>query len=183
MARGASSAASCAATRRRSQRPFRRGQRQNAGGIVGRMSIDGVVLVHGGYHGAWCWDAVVALLDRPCAAVDLPGRGARPAVGQLVTLASCVDAVLADAAFLAAHARCVPEPNGLFLQGVSGYGSGVAATYVRCARDVAVPAALADAMIANLRPTEVRDLDSDHDAMLSHPKDVAALLNEIAARL
>ena len=29
----------------------------------------------------------------------------------------------------------------------------------------------------------LRDLASDHDAMLSHPKDVAALLNEIAARL
>ena len=40
---------------------------------------------------------------------------------------------------------------------------------------------LADGMIANLRPGAIRDLDSDHDPMLSHPKDLASLINEIAA--
>src|SRR5688500_13251582 len=60
------------------------------------MTADGFVLVHGGYHGAWCWDAVVPLLDLPSVAVDLPGRGRRPAHGQ-VTVGMCVDAVLGDA--------------------------------------------------------------------------------------
>ena len=234
------------------------------------MSVDGVILVHGGYHGAWCWDAVRPLLERPSVAVDLPGRGTRPAGGMHVTLADCVHAVLADAdaagferfllvghslggltitetasrapervahlvylaalapapgttvfdiyfpdggapdvvdptgvqplldadtahrmfagdlddgAFAAAHAQCVPEPIGLFLEGVSGYDSGVAATYVRCTRDGAVPPALAAAMIANLRPAAVIDLDSDHDVMLSHPADVAHVLDEVAAGL
>jgi pimeloyl-ACP methyl ester carboxylesterase len=38
-----------------------------------------VVLVHGAWHGAWCWEKVVALLDDAgvrSIAVDLPGHGA-----------------------------------------------------------------------------------------------------------
>ncbi|MDH4145811.1 MAG: alpha/beta hydrolase [Acidimicrobiia bacterium] len=38
-----------------------------------------VVLVHGAFHGAWCWAALQAELDRrgvPSFAVDLPGHGA-----------------------------------------------------------------------------------------------------------
>ena len=38
-----------------------------------------VVLVHGAWHGAWCWDAVTPLLaarDVSCVALDLPGHGA-----------------------------------------------------------------------------------------------------------
>jgi pimeloyl-ACP methyl ester carboxylesterase len=38
-----------------------------------------VVLVHGAWHGAWCWAAVQAELDRmgvPSYAIDLPGHGA-----------------------------------------------------------------------------------------------------------
>jgi pimeloyl-ACP methyl ester carboxylesterase len=37
-----------------------------------------VVLVHGAWHGAWCWDRVVPLLREagvPTVAVDLPGHG------------------------------------------------------------------------------------------------------------
>lgn len=39
------------------------------------------VLVHGAWHGAWCWDKVVPLLEaegHAVAAVDLPGHGANP---------------------------------------------------------------------------------------------------------
>ena len=38
-----------------------------------------VVLVHGAWHGAWCWSAVQARLDQrgiASLAVDLPGHGA-----------------------------------------------------------------------------------------------------------
>jgi pimeloyl-ACP methyl ester carboxylesterase len=38
-----------------------------------------VVLVHGAWHGAWCWDKVTPLLDAaavPWIAIDLPGHGA-----------------------------------------------------------------------------------------------------------
>jgi pimeloyl-ACP methyl ester carboxylesterase len=40
-----------------------------------------VVLVHGAWHGAWCWDKVISLLDDaavPNHALDLPGHGQSP---------------------------------------------------------------------------------------------------------
>ena len=40
-----------------------------------------VVLVHGAWHGAWCWSALQAELDRrgvPSLAVELPGHGTEP---------------------------------------------------------------------------------------------------------
>ncbi len=44
------------------------------------MATDnGVVLVHGGGFGASCWDLMVPHLTTPSIAVDLPGRGRRPA--------------------------------------------------------------------------------------------------------
>lgn len=54
------------------------------------------VLVHGGMHTASCWDPVVPLLDGRVVAVDLPGRGRRPADVSTVTLDECVRAVLDD---------------------------------------------------------------------------------------
>jgi hypothetical protein len=50
------------------------------------MSVDGVVLVHGTNHSAACWDSVLTHLLAPANAVDLPGRGARPAIIEDVTL-------------------------------------------------------------------------------------------------
>jgi pimeloyl-ACP methyl ester carboxylesterase len=233
------------------------------------MAVDGIVLVHGGMHGSWCWELVVPLLDRPAVAVDLPGRGTRPLDGRPVTIARCVDAVLEDAgaagfdrfllaghsmggltitetanrapdrvaelvyvaalapppgstvfdlyfgdaapaiddltgvqpvmppeqaraqfaadlgdrAFTRMYEQCVPEPIGLFAEGVTGYGSGVPATYVHCTRDGAVSAELTTAMLGHLAPREVIELDSDHDVMLSHPRAIAEVLNGIAGRL
>ena len=34
------------------------------------------VLVHGAWHGAWCWDELAPLLGGHVEAVDLPGHGA-----------------------------------------------------------------------------------------------------------
>jgi pimeloyl-ACP methyl ester carboxylesterase len=230
------------------------------------MAIDGVILVHGGFHGAWCWDAVRPRLAVPTLAVDLPGRGARPAAGRHVRVADCVDAVVEDAdaagferfvlvghsmggltitetanrvpervarlVYVAAlvlapgqsifglfagsaapavedptgvqpppdeattrgmfagdlppgefheqYGRLVPEPIGLFVDTVSGYGSGVPATYVRCTRDATVDGPRVDEMLGHLRPDEVVDLDADHDVMLSHPGQLAAVLNRVA---
>jgi pimeloyl-ACP methyl ester carboxylesterase len=56
----------------------------------------GVVLVHGGYHGSWCWDSVVPRLHAPTLAVDLPGRGSRPMDLDEVTIEVSADSVLAD---------------------------------------------------------------------------------------
>src|SRR5690349_10518718 len=38
------------------------------------------VLIHGGFHGAWCWDKVIPELKRlghDAIAIDLPGHGTR----------------------------------------------------------------------------------------------------------
>ncbi|MER6066365.1 alpha/beta fold hydrolase [Streptomyces sp. NPDC001792] len=46
------------------------------------MSHEPLVLVHGAFHGAWCWNEVIvelAALGRPALAVDLLGHGLRAA--------------------------------------------------------------------------------------------------------
>jgi pimeloyl-ACP methyl ester carboxylesterase len=61
------------------------------------------VLVHGSWHGGWCWDKVAAglqALGHEVTAVDLPGRGATPAQGGpfwglRTNLADSVNTVLA----------------------------------------------------------------------------------------
>ena len=61
------------------------------------MASDGVILVHGGTHTSSCWEYVLPLLHAPARAVDLPGRGSRPADLSRVTLADCVEAVIDEA--------------------------------------------------------------------------------------
>jgi len=60
------------------------------------MAIDGIVLVHGGFHGAWCWERLLPHLEGPVLAVDLPGRGKHPAAMAEVTVEACVRSVIAD---------------------------------------------------------------------------------------
>jgi pimeloyl-ACP methyl ester carboxylesterase len=62
-----------------------------------RASDDrGFVLLHGAMLGHWIWDRVTPLLDGPGLAVDLPGRGAKPADVTEVTLGNAIDSVVAD---------------------------------------------------------------------------------------
>ncbi len=54
------------------------------------------VLIHGGCHGAWCWDKVTPLLKQgghTVVAPDLPGRGKDSTPMVQVTLQSCADRV------------------------------------------------------------------------------------------
>jgi len=55
-----------------------------------------VVLVHGGGFDARCWDLVLPHLRAPAIAVDLPGRGDRPADLATVRLAGCAAAIVED---------------------------------------------------------------------------------------
>jgi pimeloyl-ACP methyl ester carboxylesterase len=53
------------------------------------------VLVHGGFHGAWCWDLLIPELERrghQAVALDLPGHGKR--AHEEATLAGYRDAVV-----------------------------------------------------------------------------------------
>ncbi|TVR26746.1 MAG: alpha/beta hydrolase [Nitriliruptor sp.] len=61
----------------------------------------GVVLIHGAFHSAACWAPTVNELERQAPdlavlPVDLPGRGGTPADLRTVTLASCVEHVVAE---------------------------------------------------------------------------------------
>jgi pimeloyl-ACP methyl ester carboxylesterase len=63
-----------------------------------------LVLVHGGGHGAWCWRPLLAHLDAPALAVDLPPRSIRGGADRsrdvpelrTLTLDDFADSVLAD---------------------------------------------------------------------------------------
>ena len=53
-------------------------------------------MVHGGWHGAWCWEKVVPLLERAgheVVALDLPGHGQDRTPAAQVTLQSYADRV------------------------------------------------------------------------------------------
>jgi pimeloyl-ACP methyl ester carboxylesterase len=56
----------------------------------------GFVLLHGAMLGRWIWERVVPRLAVPALAVDLPGRGAKPADVTTLTLRDAIDAVVAD---------------------------------------------------------------------------------------
>jgi pimeloyl-ACP methyl ester carboxylesterase len=56
-----------------------------------------IVLVHGAWHGAWCWAGVISELDRlgdRGYAVDLPGHGQNHWDCSQVKLATYVDSVV-----------------------------------------------------------------------------------------
>ena len=93
-----------------------------AGAVRSRPRL--VVLVHGAWHGAWCWAGFQAELDRrgvPSLAVDLPGHGASTEpLGDLHGDAAAVGRVL-DAA---ARRRPDVTDDGVVLVGHS-YGGAV----------------------------------------------------------
>jgi len=68
-----------------------------------------VILVHGAWHGAWCWDQVVERLEAngvATLAVDLPGHGASTEpLGDLAVDAAALGSVLdtVDAAVVCGH--------------------------------------------------------------------------------
>ena len=226
----------------------------------------GFVLIHGGAHGAWCWEPLLPHLDRAALALDLPGRGAKPADLAALTAADYAESVAADieAAGLArailvghslagitlprvlelvpariAHAvfvacvvpregqnvldaiamadelrprgpelldeararamfcgdmdeaqarfvlsRLCPEPVGPMLEParLAGLRHPVPRSYVKLLRDQTLAPELQDEFARNAGPgCAVHELDAGHDAMVSRPRELAALLNGIAA--
>ena len=56
-----------------------------------------LVLVHGAFHGAWCWDKVTSLLEQgghEVVALDLPGHGEDQTPAVEVTLEAYADLVV-----------------------------------------------------------------------------------------
>jgi pimeloyl-ACP methyl ester carboxylesterase len=232
------------------------------------------VLVHGGGFAGSCWDLIVPLLNAPVYAVDLPGRGQRPADPSTVTTADFVAAVATEiverdltdvtlvghslagitlpgvaarvsdrlrrlvfiACAVPPHGRCVVDVLDTLSPGtaevasgigddfvtdqgtlhpdlavamfcndmdesqqaftlarlvpealqvisepadLSGLGRPIPRTYIRLLRDASVTPAAQDRMAANLGGADIVDLDSGHMAMISHPAELATILNTL----
>ncbi len=77
-----------------------------------------ILLVHGAFHGAWCWDAVVPELERTghrVLAIDLPGHGARRDVPfHKITLDLYAGAIVDAARELGEPVFAVGHSNGSF---------------------------------------------------------------------
>jgi pimeloyl-ACP methyl ester carboxylesterase len=76
--------------------------------------------------------------------------------------------------------RLVPEALGVLGEpcDLTGLRHPIPRTYVRLTRDASISLEAQDRMIFNLGGADVIDLDSGHMAMISHPRGLAALLNE-----
>ncbi len=82
----------------------------------------GFVLIHGGGASGAFWDRLVARLDRPAIAVDLPGRGEKTADPMRVTVDDGVRSVVADveaAAEIGPVVLVAHSSGGLFVPGVA----------------------------------------------------------------
>jgi len=227
------------------------------------------VLVHGGSFAGSCWEPLVPLLKGPVRAVDLPGRGARPADLSTVRTRDFVDAVVEELraidqpAVLVGHSmagitlpevvgrvpelvrtvvfvscavpadgqclldaldpamraiadeaesrgdpvamlerdlaatvfcndmddqqtaltldRMVPEARPVLREPISlaGLQQPVRRVYIRLLDDAIIVPRQQDEMIANMGGAEVIEFDSGHMAMISHPAELAAVLNSL----
>ena len=69
---------------------------------MGRVLMASYLLIHGSWHGAWCWEKVIPLLEHACHCVyapDLPGHGKDKTPLKAITLDSyveCVSRLLTD---------------------------------------------------------------------------------------
>jgi len=119
------------------------------------MPLARFVLVHGGYHGAWCWNRLLpelAALGHDALAIDLPGAGARFA--EKATLAS----------WRAALAEVIDTGDVLVGHSLGGFAISIAADEVpeKVGRLVYLSASV-PVEDATMRETAIR-LDTDWSA-------------------
>jgi pimeloyl-ACP methyl ester carboxylesterase len=76
--------------------------------------------------------------------------------------------------------RMVPEALGVLGEpcDLTGLRQPIPRTYVRLTQDASVGVDAQNQMIATIGSAEVADLESGHMAMISHPRELAALLND-----
>lgn len=78
----------------------------------------------------------------------------------------------------------VPESPSLMNARISGYPQGIPITYISMSDDLAVPLATVEQMIANLpRPVRRRALCGGHIAMVSRPRELAAMIDNAMCEL
>jgi pimeloyl-ACP methyl ester carboxylesterase len=237
-------------------------------------SRPGLIFVHGGEHGGWCWERVLPLMDWPAVAFDLPCRGARAgdraenrlvdnatelvnsvgrsgfdpyllvchSFGGLTVLAAeplhdtppahrvfvsaltpapgeagldalpilfrtflrlrlwrpaaarravhliprwlairiwCRGLERADQELIMSR-RCAESPRIAFEPTPGRYRAAASSTHVVLDRDRAMSPRLQQSMAARLGVRDVRHIDAGHEAMFSHPGELAAALNAVA---
>ncbi len=78
-------------------------------------------------------------------------------------------------------ARRVPESFNVLSDptDLTGLRHPIPRTYVRLARDASITLDAQNAMIANLGAVDVADVDAGHMAMISQPRALAAILNDL----
>ena len=79
----------------------------------------------------------------------------------------------------------VPDSAALLNSRLTGYPNGIPITYVSMTHDVGVPPALAKQMIANLgadADVDHRVLSAGHIAMVTKPRELAAIINDVVGR-
>jgi pimeloyl-ACP methyl ester carboxylesterase len=90
---------------------------------------------------------------------------------------------LTDEQWVTAAAGLVPDALSLMNARVSGYPDQVPTVYVNMTEDVPVPPPLAEQMAASLgEGVERRTIEAGHSVMVSKPRELAAIINEVAAR-
>jgi len=96
-----------------------------------------IVLVHGGGHGAWCWEPTVAELTTPVLAVDLPPVSIRGGAGRLEEVPECGTLTLADWATAVLDAAAAAGWDRFVLAGHSLGGATIAEVARRALERVA----------------------------------------------
>ena len=123
------------------------------------------MLVHGGNNTSRCWDRLIPHLGSEVRAVDLPGRGCRPADLGGVSLGDWTEAVMEEIDRAQSHS--------VVLVGHSLAGLIVPAAAERRA----VNGRMARRQIENFGgPIRVQEIDSGHAVMVGHPEELAAIL-------
>jgi len=136
-----------------------------------------IVLVHGGGHGAWCWEPTLAELTTAVLAVDLPPVSIRGGAGRFVEVPECATLTLADWAAAVLDAAAAAGWERFVLAGHSLGGATIAEVARRAPDRVAhlvyvsavvpeeggsvldmLPAELLERMAGGLTEEAVRDM-------------------------
>ena len=91
--------------------------------MPGRVRMSQFLLVHGGFHGAWCWRKTVAELEKRghrAKAIDLPGQGEDQTPLTKVTLGTMVDKIVVEMAGLPGQVVLVGHSLGGIAISVTG---------------------------------------------------------------
>src|SRR2546425_1097792 len=135
------------------------------------------VLVHGAYHGAWCWDQLRAELERgghASTAVDLPCDD--PDAGAERYVDEVIHAIPkhANAVVLVGHSMAEVTPLRQW--------PAVPTAYILCAEDRAVSRAYSIQAARRQLGTEPVELPGGHSPFLSRPRVLAQALVRAASR-